>query len=104
MSDFIELDDTSFRATLAETTGGIVLFYKALCPHCKNMEKVLEKFSAKVPEAALMKIDSEQCPEAMSTLGVERVPTLLIIRNGRVGATKTGLMNPKELRALYESV
>jgi thioredoxin 1 len=103
MGEFTELTDTSFKEKLAATHGGIVLFYKELCPHCKNMEKVLAKFSAKAPEIDIMVMDSEACPDAMTALGVERVPTLVIIKGGQSLVTKAGLMNPKELRGLYQS-
>ncbi len=102
MGDFTELSDTTFQEHLSATEGGIILFYKKLCPHCKNMEKVLAKFSIKVPDTTIMTIDSEACPDAMAALGVERVPTLIIVKGGRTVLTKAGLMNPKELRALYE--
>ena len=104
MSEFIELNDSTFQEKLATVEGGIILFYKKLCPHCKNMEKVLSKFLVMMPETAIMTIDSEACPHAMTLFGVERVPTMVIIKKGKTAVTKSGLMNPRELRALYESV
>jgi thioredoxin 1 len=103
MGNFIELSDMTFEDNIAATQGGIILFYKKLCPHCKNMEKVLEKFAAKSAKTGIMTIDSETCPVAMAAFGVERVPTLVIIKNGLMAEKKTGLMNVKELLALYES-
>ena len=104
MSEFAELNDTTFKEKIKAAEGGILLFYKQLCPHCKNMEKVLAKFSAKAPDVIIMTIDSEACPDAMAAMGAERVPTLAIIKGGKAVKTKAGLMNPKELRAMYESV
>ena len=42
---FTRLTDADHRETLANTESGVVIFFKKLCPHCKNMERVLEKFS-----------------------------------------------------------
>ena len=39
----------------------------------------------------------------MARCSVERVPTLIVCRNGAVAARKSGIMNPRELRAFYES-
>jgi thioredoxin 1 len=66
------------------------------------MKKVIDKFSAAFNgEIAVMYIDSEENEKAMQALEVERVPTILVIKHGKVSAKKTGLMNPKELKAIY---
>lgn len=100
----MELNDIFFQEKIEATQAGVILFYKKLCPHCKNMEKVLAKFSIKAPDTAIMTIDSEACPKAMTIAKVERVPTLVIVKAGKIVARKVGLMNPKELLALYASV
>lgn len=82
----------------------IVFFHKELCPHCKNMEKVLTKFSAKAPSVELYSVDSEKTPELMEELSFERVPTLVFIRGGEVAKVHSGIMNPRELKALYASL
>ncbi|MEZ0574902.1 thioredoxin family protein [Halodesulfovibrio aestuarii] len=91
----------NFFASLSDA---ILFFHKELCPHCKNMEKVLDKFSAKTPSVEIFSIDGEAYPELLSKLSFERVPTLAFVRNGTVVKVKTGLMNPRELKALYSSL
>ncbi len=39
----------------------------------------------------------------MATLAVERAPTVCVVKSGKVAAQKTGLMNPREMAAFYES-
>jgi len=104
MEPFTEINDTTFEEVLSSTSEGMILFHKKLCPHCKNMEKVLDKFASKQPDVKLMRIDSEDCPEAMAHLNVERVPNLVIIKSGNVVYSKAGLMNPRELLALYKKL
>ena len=99
---YVELNKDTYNAAITATEQGILLCSKKLCPHCVNMAKVMEKFAAKQPEVKMFKVDSEEQPEVMSALGAERVPALLIIKGGKVVARKAGLMNPKELSALYE--
>lgn len=100
---YTQVTSTTYTAAITATRQGVLLCFKKLCPHCKNMEKVMEKFSAQRSEIALFKLDSEEDPEAMSALGAERVPTILIIKDGKVTALKTGLMNPRELAALFDN-
>jgi thioredoxin 1 len=50
-----------------------------------------------------MRIDSEECPEAMKAFGTERVPTIYLLRDGQIVAKKVGLMNLREMTDFYQS-
>jgi len=101
-AEIVELTDSDFEAQLANSSG-LVFFYKKLCPHCKALRTVLAKFMAANPNVDIMQIDSEENPGAMESLGVEKVPVLLVVRNGNVAVRRAGLMNIRELTTLYKS-
>ncbi len=65
------------------------------------MKVVMEKFASKKPNVKLLTLDSEEEPEAMAALYAERVPTIIIIKGGKVVAQKTGLLNPRDLETFY---
>jgi thioredoxin 1 len=96
------LTDDDYRAKLENATG-VLLFFKKLCPNCKALEKMLEKFFAVDPGIPYLRIDVEESPAAMKDLGVERVPTLLVLKDGRIAAKKMGLMNVREMTEFYRS-
>ena len=98
----IVLTDNDYQARL-EHASGILLFYKKLCPNCKAMEKMLDKFFAANPEINYFRIDSEESPAAMKSLSVERVPTLCILKDGQILSKKVGLMNLREMTDFYHS-
>lgn len=101
------MDDTKITdsnyGSFIEGKNAVVLFYKRLCPNCRALEKMLEKFSTVSPEVSILRIDSEECPSAMAQYGVERVPTLLIVKDGLMTKKKVGLMNLREMQAFYYS-
>lgn len=99
---YTQLTGNTYESAIASVGQGVLLCSKKLCPHCKNMEKVMEKFSVQRPGVALFKLDSEEEAEAMAALGAERVPTVIIIKGGKPVTVKTGLMNPRELLALFD--
>lgn len=99
---YTHVTSDSYEKAIADTDQGVLLCHKKLCAHCKNMEKVMEKFNAQRQGLSLFLLDSEEEPAAMAALGAERVPTLVIIKKGKVVAQKTGLMNPRELAALFD--
>lgn len=96
------ITEADYKDRLAATEKGVLLFFKKLCPHCKNMEKVLEKFGAAKPGIALYGIDIEENAAAAAALGAERPPTVFVIKGGEVKASKVGLMNPREMAAFFE--
>lgn len=100
---FTDVHDADFEAAVAAVSGGILICYKKLCPHCKNMEKAMEKFAGQVPEASLLRMDIEENPAGAAAFEAKRAPTLLVIKSGKVAAKKAGLMNPRELRAWYDA-
>jgi thioredoxin 1 len=101
MSDITPLDAQYIENGFSGLEDAVLLFHKELCPHCKNMEKVLTKFAAKAPGVAIHSVDSEENGDLMKELSFERVPTLVFVRNGQVAKVRSGLMNPRELKALY---
>jgi thioredoxin 1 len=100
-NEILELTETNFKQ---ETAGrdGILLFYKAICPFCKTVEAVIEKFSKAHPDASLFRVEFEEQKVLADRFNVERAPTLFILKGGEVAVKKAGLMNPKELKALYQ--
>jgi thioredoxin 1 len=98
----ITITDVDFRTRLAKATG-ILLFYKKQCPNCRALEKMMGKFLLAHAEVPYMRIDSEECPEAMKAFGTERVPTIFLLREGQVVAKKVGLMNLGEMTDFYQS-
>ncbi len=98
----IELTDGDYETRLASASG-LLFFYKKLCPNCKAIKTVIGKFTATRSDVVVMQVDSEENPAAMAAMDVEKVPALLIMRNGAVAARKVGLMNVKELTQLYDS-
>jgi len=99
----ILLTDNNFKPILGNASG-ILYFYKKMCPNCKALEKVIEKFLSANPGINCFKIDSEESLEAMKHFGVERVPAIFLIRNGQIAAKKVGLMNLKEFQEFYQSI
>ena len=97
------LEDNDINVVLLDKQDSIYLFGDIEL-YVTPDNVILAKFSIKSPDTAIMTIDSEACPNAMTIAKVERVPTLVIVKAGKIVANKVGLMNPKELLALYASV
>lgn len=100
---FTPLTTATYQDAIANSSEAVIACIKKLCPHCKNMEKVLEKFSAQHSQVKLFTIDLEDEADAAAALQAERAPTILVVKGGKVVATKAGLMNPREMTAFYSN-
>lgn len=101
---FTELTDANFESTIAESKNAVLLFVKPLCPNCKAVEKMLEKFNTMVPGLSYYTTDMEQSPQAFEAYDAKRVPTLLIVKNGKITNRHVGLLNPLEMQKVYATV
>lgn len=100
-TNIIELTEANYEQETTDKSG-ILLFYKTICPFCKTLEAVIEKFSKAHPEAFLCRVEFEEEKLLAERFDVERAPTLFILKEGKLVTKKAGLMNPKELKALYQ--
>ena len=100
---FVELTPETYDAFVTDAQDCIVLAHKKLCPHCKIMGTVLAKLKGQQPGLSIGAVDSELHPELLARLEVERVPTLCVIKGGEVKKRQSGILNPKEVAALYQN-
>lgn len=95
-----EITDKEFESATASGLN-IVLFYKDKCPYCNAMKKILVKFSgmpgAKGKEINYFQINRETSPEMTESLGVDRIPSLFIFRDGEKIAEKSGDVTYRQL-------
>jgi len=100
---FTEITDDTFDRSVA---GGlnIVLFYKDQCPFCKAMKKIITKFADR-PAAAdksigYFQINREGNPKATEAMGVERIPAVIVFRDGEKIHAKSGDVTYRDLERM----
>lgn len=82
----------------AETNNGVVLadFFATWCGPCKMIAPVLEELDEDMGnQVKIVKIDVDQNQETANKFGIMSIPTLLVMKDGKVVDTLVGV-NPKE--------
>ncbi|WP_341756833.1 MULTISPECIES: thioredoxin [unclassified Candidatus Tisiphia] len=85
-------DDSFDQEVLESTTPVLVDFWAEWCGPCKMLTPILEELSKTlVGKVKIVKMNIEQNPNIPSSLGIRAIPTMILFKDGKQLATKTGL-------------
>ncbi len=86
----------------AETASGVTLvdFGATWCGPCKMLGAILEtKIAPAHPELDILKVDVDVSPDLAARFGVMSVPTLLVMKDGKLVKQFIGVTPPEEIMA-----
>ena len=96
----VTADDASF-AQVAEGTGTPVLvdFWAPWCGPCRMVSPELAKLAAeKAGGIKLVKVNVDTSPQLSQRFGIQSIPTLMVLRDGKVLARQAGAAPAPALR------
>ena len=98
----LELTESNFAA---ETQTGTVLvdFWAPWCGPCRMQGPILEQIVGKVAGAKIAKLNVDEAPAIAAKFGVQSIPTLLVLKNGRVVQQFVGVQQAPALIAALEA-
>ena len=77
----------------------LVDFYAEWCGPCKKLTPLLEEFAQEHPEVRVVKVNVDDNPELTKRYGIMAMPTLMVVRNGKVATPPSvGLVPKSKLR------
>jgi len=98
----IEAHQPTFQADVIERSRAVpvvVDFWAAWCQPCRLLAPVLEELAVEADGAfVLVKADTEQMPQVAAAFGVQGIPAVFGLRDGKVVTQFTGLLPEAEVR------
>lgn len=89
-----------------ETKAGIVLLdlFATWCGPCRIQSAVLEEVVKARPDMNIAKVDVDENPNIARNFGVMSIPTLILLKDGKMVNKHVGLMQSDDLIKFYDSV
>jgi thioredoxin 2 len=100
-----DADDTTFgEVAEAATIAVIVDLWAPWCGPCRMISPALEQLARDLAgRVKLVKVNVDLSPQVSQRFGAQAIPTLLVLREGRVTARQTGAAPLAALRAWVDN-
>jgi thioredoxin 1 len=106
MSDsIVEVSDSSFDSQVLQADMPVLVdFWAPWCGPCKAIAPILDEVATEYQGKLIVaKINIDDNPESPVKYGVRGIPTLLLVKDGQVAATKVGALTKSQLTAFIDS-
>jgi thioredoxin 2 len=100
----VDADDNTFEEVAERASIPVLVdLWAAWCGPCRQVSPALEQVAQEMAgRIKLVKVDIDRSPQTQARFGVQAVPTLLLIREGKVIDRQAGAAPAAALRAWVE--
>ncbi|MDA0985016.1 MAG: thioredoxin [Bacteroidetes bacterium] len=94
---------SSFQQIIEDSKPVLIDFFAEWCGPCKMMPPILNQLKANMGSSIrILKIDVDKNPDVASKYQVRGVPTLLLMRSGKILWKQSGVLQAGELQQVIE--
>ena len=100
-----ESKDTNPTVKQEDLLTGLVVadFWAPWCPPCRTMNPIFKKVSEELKETAtFLKIDVDDHAELSRKYNIQSIPTILILKEGKVVEKKVGIVSREDLKSTIQ--
>ena len=97
----IKVNQSNFDEILAGEKPALLDFYADWCGPCRMVAPVIEEIAREHPEYVVGKINVDESPELAQKYGVFSIPTLAVVRDGRIAGRMTGAKPKSKILELF---
>ena len=77
-------------------------FYADWCGPCKMVSPIVDQIAEERDDVKICKVNVDDAPEIAAMFGVQSIPTLVVMKDGKVAAAKMGAMPKAQLVAFID--
>ena len=102
----IQINKTNFTEEVIRSDRPVLLdFWAVWCPPCRMLSPVIEEIAEEYEgRAKVGKINVDEEPELAAMFAVENIPTVVVVKNGKVVNTSVGYKPKEQITAMLRDV
>ena len=94
--------ETFDQQVLRSSAPVMVDFYATWCGPCQQLGPVLEQFAAETPGMKVVKVDIDQNRALADRYGVQKIPCVIVFKDGKPAGRNVGLASKAQLKAMAQ--
>ncbi len=100
----LKITKDNFEAEVLRSDIPVLLdFWAVWCPPCKMLSPVIEEIANEYEgRAKVGKINVDEEPELSAVFRVENIPTVVVIRDGKIAESAVGYRPKEQITAMLE--
>ncbi len=100
----ITITKENFEAEVLRSDKPVLLdFWAAWCGPCKMVSPVIDEIAGEVGHAKVGKVNVDEQPELAQQFRVMSIPTLVVIRDGKVEKTTVGAKSKNDILSMLKA-
>lgn len=101
MMSIINISTSNFQDEVLRSDRTVLLdFWAPWCGPCRMVGPILEKIAAERPDVKVGKVNVDEQPELASQFSVMSIPTLVVMKDGKVANQTVGARPKGQILAL----
>ena len=99
----LKINKETFETEVLQSEKPVLLdFFAAWCGPCKLLAPVLDQIAQEHPEIKVCKVDVDENQELAAAFQVMSIPTLFVVKEGKVTTQAVGARSKKQLLDMIE--
>ena len=99
----IHVNKSNYNSVKASEKPVLLDFYADWCGPCRMVGPVVEEIAGEHPEYVIAKVNVDSEPELAREYNVFSIPTLVVLKDGKIAAQAAGARNKSGILALLEA-
>lgn len=100
----LHINKQNFDSLKTSSKPVLIDFYADWCGPCRMVSPIVEEIAAENPQYLVAKINVDEEPELAQAFQVFSIPTLAVMKNGRILQQAAGAKSKPQILAMLEQV
>lgn len=105
MAELMAVNNETFEEMVLQSTQAVLVdFWAPWCGPCKMLMPIVEDIASDYAgRVKFVKVNVDEAPEIAAKYGVRGIPTLILLKQGAVEATKVGALTKAQLAEFIDA-